>query len=220
MKRLLVSALFLIVMVYLVIQTEFGHLIRTGNLEQIAAHIQSYGWIAFLISIVAIVVQTFFPIVPFVLLAGANVIAFGLWLGFAISWTGAVLAALANFFLARYVGRDWAEKKMGHHSFVKNLNRHAETKGFIVILFARWIPIFPSSAINTAAGISKVPFQAFLFATMLGKGPAVLFESVLGHYLIHWEQHKGKLLLIALGLCLFMLGINYVKKKKNSTLLS
>lgn len=161
MKRLLVSALFLTVMICLVMQTEFGHLVRTGNLEQIAAYIQSYGWIAFLISIVAIVVQTFFPIVPFVLLAGANVIAFGLWLGFAISWIGAISAALVNFLLARYVGRDWAEKKIGHHSFVKNLNRHAETKGFIVILFARWIPIFPSSAINTAAGIQRFHLRCF-----------------------------------------------------------
>jgi uncharacterized membrane protein YdjX (TVP38/TMEM64 family) len=220
LKRLLFSAIFLIVMIYLVMQTEFGHLIRTGNLEQIAAHIQSYGWIAFLISIVAIVVQTFFPIVPFVLLAGANVVAFGLWPGFAISWTGAVLAALANFFLARYVGRDWAERKMGHHSFVKKLNRQAEERGFIIILLARWIPVLPSSAINTAAGISIVPFRLFLFATLIGKGPAVFFESVLGHYLLHWEHHKGKLLLILLGLCLFMVGINYVKKKKKSTLLS
>jgi len=220
LKRLLFSALFLTVMLYALMQTEFGHLIRTGNVEQIAAQIELYGWIAFLISIAAVIVQTFFPVVPFVLLAGANVLAFGFWLGFAISWIGAVLAALTNFLLARYVGREWAEKRMEHHSFVKNLNRYAETKGFIVILFARWIPILPSSAVNTAAGISKVPFRAFLFATLIGKGPAVLFESLLGHYLIHWEQHKGKLILIVLGLCLFMLGIGYVKKKKKSTLLS
>ncbi|AMA73816.1 MULTISPECIES: TVP38/TMEM64 family protein [Aneurinibacillus] len=220
MKRLLLSAFFLIVTIYLVMQTEFGHLIRTGNLEQIAAYIQSYGWVAFFISIIAIVLQTFFPIVPFVLLAGANVVAFGLWPGFAISWVGAVLAALANFLLARYVGREWADRKWGHHSFAKNLNKYAETKGFIVILFARWVPVLPSSAVNTAAGISKVCFRTFLLATTLGKGPAVLFESVVGHYLVHWEQHKGKLLFIAFGLCLFMLGISYVKRKKKLTLLS
>jgi uncharacterized membrane protein YdjX (TVP38/TMEM64 family) len=213
-KRTLFSAFFLLIIVYLLMQTKFGHLIRTGNLEQIATYIQSYGWLAFLISILAIIVQTFFPVVPFVLLAGANVLVFGLWLGFMVSWVGAVLAAMANFLLARYVGKEWAEKKMGHHSFVQKLNRYAETKGFIIILFARWIPILPSGAVNTAAGISRVPFSIFLAATILGKGPSILFESVLGHYLVHWEQHKGKLLLIGLGLCLFMLAIHYVKKKK------
>jgi uncharacterized membrane protein YdjX (TVP38/TMEM64 family) len=217
-KRTLFSAFFLLIMIYLLMQTEFGHLIRTGNLEQIATHIQSYGWLAFFISIFAIVVQTFFPVVPFVLLAGANVLAFGLWPGFMVSWVGSVLAAMANFLLARYAGREWAEKKMGHHSFVQKLNRYAETKGFIIILFARWIPILPSSAVNIAAGISKIPFSVFLAATILGKGPSILFDSVLGHYLIHWEQHKGKLLLIGLGLCLFMLAIHYVKKKKSTLL--
>ncbi|WP_052947731.1 TVP38/TMEM64 family protein [Aneurinibacillus tyrosinisolvens] len=219
MKRIIFSVLFLVVIIYFVMQTEFGHLLRTGNIQQVAEYIQSYGWVAFLIAILAVMLQTFFPVVPFVLLAGANVIAFGLGLGFAVSWTGAVFAAIANFFLARYAAREWAERKMGHHSFVKNLNRHAETRGFVVILLARWIPILPSSAVNTAAGISKIPFRAFLFATLIGKVPAVFFESLLGHYLINWEHHKGKLVLILIGLILFMLGLNYLKKKK-STLLS
>ncbi|MFT9847229.1 TVP38/TMEM64 family protein [Aneurinibacillus sp. REN35] len=219
MKRLLVSALVLVIIIYLIMQTTFGQIIRTGNLEQIAVHIQSYGWIAFLIAIAAMVIQTFFPVIPFVLLAGANVLAFGVWPGFFIGWIGAVLAALINFLVARYIGRDWAEKKIGHHSFMKKLNRYAETKGFMIILLSRFIPVMPSSMVNTAAGISSVSFQAFLFATLLGKGPVVFLESVLGHYLMNWEQYKGELFLIVLGLGLFMLGIHYVKKKKSTLLL-
>lgn len=220
LKRIMFSALFLAIVIYLIMQTEFGHLIRTGNVDQVATYIQSYGWIAFFIAILAVVIQTFFPIVPFVLLAGANVIAFGLWTGFLVSWIGAFAAAVVNFFLARYAARDWAEKKMGHHSFLKNLNRYAETRGFLIILLARCIPVIPSSAVNTAAGISKISFRSFLLATLLGKIPAVFFESLLGHYLINWEDHKGKLTIIMIGLALFVLGLHYLKKKKKSTLLS
>jgi uncharacterized membrane protein YdjX (TVP38/TMEM64 family) len=220
LKKIIFSVLFLGVVIVLIMQTELGQMLRSGNIQEVAANIQSYGWVAFFIAIAAVVIQTFFPVIPFVLLAGANVLAFGLWVGFGVSWFGAVMAALANFALARYTARDWAEKKMGHHSFVKNLNRHAETKGFIIILLARWIPVLPSSAINTAAGISNIPFKWFLLATLLGKIPAVFFESVLGHYMINWEAHKGKLVFIGIGLVLFMVGINYVKKKKKSTLLS
>lgn len=220
MKRIIFSVLFLAIMIYFVMQTEFGQLVRTGNVEQVAEYIQSYGWIAFLIAILAVVIQTFFPIVPFVLLAGANVMAFGLWTGFLVNWVGAVAAALANFFLARYAARDWAEKKIGHHSFLKNLNRHAEKRGFFIILLARWVPVLPSSVINTAAGISKVPTIWFVLATLIGKVPAVLFESFLGHYLMNWEHHKGKLTIIIIGLVLFVLGLHYLKKKKEPTLLS
>ncbi|BAU29299.1 putative membrane protein YdjX (TVP38/TMEM64 family) [Aneurinibacillus soli] len=220
MKRIIFSVLFLAIMIYFVMQTELGHLVRTGHVKQVAEYIQSYGWVAYLIAILAVVIQTFFPIVPFVLLAGANVMAFGLWTGFLVNWVGAVAAALANFFLARYAAHDWAEKKIGHHSFLKNLNRHAETRGFLIILLARWVPILPSSVINTAAGISKIPIIWFVLATLIGKVPAVLFESFLGHYLIHWEHHKGKLIIIIIGLVLFVLGLRYLKKKKEPTLLS
>ena len=214
MKRIIFTFLFLATIIVLVLQTNFGHLIRTGDIEQIAKEIQSYGWIAIFVSMGAIVIQTFFPVVPFVLLAGANVIAFGLWFGFSISWVSAVAAALSNFLIARYALRDWAESKMGHHQFVRKLNNQAETKGFWIILFSRLIPVLPSSAINTAAGISKVSFRSFFFATILGKLPAVFFESILGHFVINWEENKGKLVLIFAGLLLFTFALKFFKRKK------
>lgn len=218
MKRILTTILFLVLVIALVMQTDIGHLLRTGNIEQIAHMIQSYGWIALFISMAAIIVQTFFPVIPFVLLAGANVIAFGLWYGFVISWTSAVLAAILNFILVRYAARDWAERKMGHHSFVKKLNEQAEKRGFWIIFAARFIPVLPSSVINTAAGVSKVVFPSFFFATLFGKLPAVLFESILGHYVINWEENKGKLILIFIGLLLFTLSLKFFQKRKKKML--
>lgn len=214
MKRILLTILFLAVIITLIMQSDFGHLIRTGNIDLVAKEIQSYGWISIFISLGAIVVQTFFPVIPFVLLAGANVLVYGLWLGFAISWIAAVLAALSNFLLARYAAKDWAERKMGHHSFVKKLNQQAEQRGFWIILLARFIPVLPSSAINTAAGISKVRFSNFFLATLLGKFPAVFFESILGHYMINWRENKGKLIIILVFLILITLGIRVIKQKK------
>lgn len=214
MKRILTTLFFLTLIIVLVMQTNIGDLLRMGNIDQIAQIIQPYGWIALFISIIAIIFQTFFPIVPFVLLAGANVIVFGLWYGFAISWSAAILAAILNFLLARYAARDWAERKFGHHSFVQTINKQANERGFWIVLFARFIPVLPSSAINTAAGISKVTFRSFLLATLLGKFPAVFFESVLGHYVINWEENKGKLILIFIGLILLTLSLYYFKKSK------
>lgn len=214
MKRIIFTFLFLVIIIISVMQTDFGHLIRSGNIEQVATEIQSYGWIAIFVSMGAIVIQTFFPVVPFVLLAGANVMAFGFGLGFSISWFSAVFAALSNFLLARYALRDWAESKMGHHNFVRKLNNQAETRGFVIILLSRLIPVLPSSAINTAAGVSKVSFRSFFFATILGKLPAVFFESILGHFVINWQENKGKLILIFIFLLVFTLTLNYFKRNK------
>jgi uncharacterized membrane protein YdjX (TVP38/TMEM64 family) len=218
MKRILTTILLLILVIALVMGTDFGHLLRTGDIDQIAQMIQSFGWVAVFISMGAIILQTFFPVVPFVLLAGANVIVFGLWYGFILSWAFAVLGAIFNFLLARYAARDWAERKMGHHAFVQKLNQQVESRGFWIILLARFIPVLPSSAINVAAGISKVLFSSFFFATFLGKLPAVFFESVLGHYVINWQENKGKLILIFIGLLLFTLSLKFFKKRKKKLL--
>jgi uncharacterized membrane protein YdjX (TVP38/TMEM64 family) len=214
LKRILFTILFLVLAIFLIMQTEIGHLLREGNVEEVARNIQSFGWIALFIAVGAIIIQTFFPVIPFVLLAGANVIVFGLWFGFAISWTSAVVAAMLNFLLARYAARDFAERKMGHHPFVQKLNEQSEKRGFWIILMARFIPVLPSSVINTAAGISRVLFPHFFYATLLGKFPAVFFESLLGHYVIHWKENKGKLILIAIALLLFTLSLIYLKKRK------
>ena len=81
------------------------------NLEAVVDMLQSWGPWAALLGGGLIFIQTFIPFIPFLVLAGANVLVFGLWGGFWVTWVSAVLASILMFYLARTVGRDWAKRK-------------------------------------------------------------------------------------------------------------
>lgn len=80
--------------------------------------------------------------------------------------TGATLAFLA----ARYLLRDWVERKFGHRlgsiqdGFAKN--------AFSYLLTLRLIPLFPFFLVNLVSGLTRVTVGAFIAATALGIIPA------------------------------------------------
>jgi uncharacterized membrane protein YdjX (TVP38/TMEM64 family) len=199
--------------VYFIGFTHSGTEIRHTNIEQLAEHMQAFGIFSLLIGMCAIFVQTWIPIFPFVLIAGANMLVFGVYEGIAINYGMTCLAAVTSFAFARYYGHDWVSAKLVRFPNIQTFNERLEQKSFRYILLARLIPIIPSSLINFAAGMSKVKFRPFLFATMLGKLPIVVLESFMGYDLIHFREHKHRLFLL-LFLFLVLLGVgSWIRKK-------
>ncbi len=212
MKFLLLFAA-LTLAVYLLFFTELGRLFTHSNVPQLSAELSSFGVYSVLFGVLAVLLQTFFPVVPFVVVAGANVLVFGLWRGFAINYLSAVSGALLAFLFARYLASDWAEKKLSRYPTVQKFNRKLESRGFLYILLGRFIPVIPSTAINFGAGVSKISLRHFTYGTLIGKLPAVLFESMLGHDLLHFKQYKERLFILAV-LFLLLLGIGALINKK------
>ncbi len=205
MKKALIPLFAILLIGLMLTQTQLGTVLRTGNLDTIAAYIQSFGWLAVIISGVVVALQTFFPFIPFFLIAGVNVIVFGAVGGVLVTWLSAVTGACLSFLLARYVAYDWAQARVGQLPFFQKLNAQASRRGFQIILMARLIPVIPSGMINLAAGLSPIRFSAFLLATFIGKLPITLFESVLGHDLLNIRTHTGRFfaMLAVLGLLMW-----------------
>jgi uncharacterized membrane protein YdjX (TVP38/TMEM64 family) len=88
-----------------------------------------------------------------------------------------------------------------------------ERSGFLYVLFGRLIPVIPSSLINMGAGVSKIRFRPFLFATLLGKFPIVFLESQITNYLLHFKQYRGRLLLL-LAIFATLIAIGYAFRKR------
>ncbi|WP_139491353.1 TVP38/TMEM64 family protein [Brevibacillus dissolubilis] len=206
MKKAIVPILTILVILVVVTQTHLGHVLRSGNIDEIAGYIKSFGFLSIGISAVITILQTFFPFIPYFLVAGVNVVIFGPVFGFVLTWLSAVTGACLSFLLSRYVAHDWAQAKVGHLPFFQKLNKHAERDGFRIVLMARLIPVIPSGVINMAAGLSKVSFTGFLLATLLGKAPITFFEAILGHDLLNFSEHKLRFLLVMGVLGLLMWG--------------
>lgn len=186
-----------------------GEHVRSGNLEELVIYLKSFGWVAVLMGTVAIGLQTIFPFVPYLILAGANVLVFGLYYGFVINWTGAMLGAILAFLLARKWGRNWAHGKLKNQKQMEWFNERLDRHGFWIVLLVRVIPIVPPSLVNVLAGLSRIRFSTYLAATMIGKIPSVWIGSLISHDLIHFDEYKGRIAVVAIIL-LTITGLGYV----------
>lgn len=151
---------------------------KLQNPHALQTVILQLGWKGILLDLFVISIQMLFPIIPFALLAGMNIILFGWALGFALSLTGSLLGSTISFGLARSLGQDWAQPKLAKLGKWAKLS---EAKNFYLIILARLIPILPAAAVNYAAGISPMKFTSFFWATLLGKLPMIAWESWVGH---------------------------------------
>lgn len=153
----------------------YPHLQNAAALQSL---IIGLGWKGVLLDILIISIQMLFPIVPFALLAGINIILFGPIGGYLLSLFGSVLGSSLGFWLARLLGQEWAKPK------IQKLGKYAElpeSRSFFIVLIGRMIPVLPAAALNFAAGLSPMKFRSFFLATLLGKIPMIAWESLIGH---------------------------------------
>lgn len=191
-------------LIHFVFFTKTGGRLTHANVQQLSELLRSFGPFAILLGMAAVLVQTVVPFVPFVFVAGANVLAFGLVKGFVINYTMAVFGSWIAFFFARHFGHDWAERKLAKFAAVRQFSRRMETHGFFYVLVGRLIPVLPSTVISLAAGVSSVKPRHFIAATIIGKLPMIVLESFIGHDLLHFRRYRSRLLVLLLIFVLLM----------------
>src|SRR5207244_3681945 len=81
-------------LIYFLFYTKTGLKLTHTNIKDLSVYLKSFGGYAIFIGIAAILVQTFIPFIPFMLIAGGNVLVFGLVYGFMINYIMSCLAGL------------------------------------------------------------------------------------------------------------------------------
>jgi uncharacterized membrane protein YdjX (TVP38/TMEM64 family) len=203
----------LVILIYFLFYTPTGIKLTHTNMHQLAALLQGLGIYGKIIGMLLVVAQTFFPFIPFVVVAGTNVAIFGLKWGFVVNYLMSLIGAFSSFFFARYYGHAWVENKMQRFPAVTQFSKRMESSGFIYVLLGRLIPVIPSSAINLAAGLTKVRFSQFLLGTLIGKLPIVFLESMIAHDLFHFRKYKDRLLLLLILFALLIIIGHWFKKR-------
>jgi uncharacterized membrane protein YdjX (TVP38/TMEM64 family) len=82
---------------------------------------------------------------------------------------GATLGATAAFLVARFILRDWVEKKFGDK--LKPFNKGFSENAINYLLFLRLVPLFPFFLVNLVSGLTKVRLPVYFFGTMFGVMP-------------------------------------------------
>lgn len=141
-------------------------------------YISSFGHFAALIFIAISSVRTlliFFPFFIMVVLGGS---IFGPLYGFIYSMISVFISANIAFMISRYLGKDSVQKLLRGRA--KNVNLKIEQHGFKIIFLMRISSIFPFDILNYMAGLTKVKYKHFIFATVLGGIPEIFSLTYLG----------------------------------------
>lgn len=182
------------------------------NIAEISSYIKTFGVLAPLVAFFLFALQAAVPVFPYIILAAAGGMLFGLKWGFLLSWLGALAGACLAFGLCRLLGGEWARKTIKHRLGYDV--RAIDTEiAFWSILIARLIPVIPTPAINVAAALSEVPFWNFFFSSALGKIPTAILYTGLGIYLFKAQDIKEALLIIA-GVLIALAGIRYFVRQR------
>jgi uncharacterized membrane protein YdjX (TVP38/TMEM64 family) len=117
------------------------------------------------------------PKTVFSLAAGA---VFGVAEAIPVVVGGAVAGAVCAFFIGRVLGRDVAQRLTGAR--LERVDDLLERRGLWALLVARLVPLVPFTAINYAAGLTRLPLPTFVFATAIGILPATSAYVTVGAY--------------------------------------
>jgi len=153
--------------------------------------IQAYGQIGLL---VVMIIQTIIAPIPseaLLIFSGAigikiiDIVIFG--------GLGTIIGSIIAFYIAKVGGKPIITKLIGS-KWIGRVDNWVERNGTKAILFTRLIPIIPFDLISYMAGITKLRFRNYLFATVVGAFPRVLMLALIGFYA------KGLLSFLGIGL--------------------
>jgi len=108
----------------------------------------------------------------------------GTWVGSVLALICETLACAINFSWARFVARHWVQTKLARsgrfREWMVGLDDALAADPFFALLSLRLLPIGNNLLLNLAAGVSHVPWRAFICASALGYVPQTLIFAMLG----------------------------------------
>ena len=159
-------------------------------------------FISLILGIFIIILESIIPILPLAAFIAINVIIFGNFLGFIISWIATIIGCSISFFIFRkgiskYFYRHIITKKRGNE-LMKKISNLSFSK--LVLILA--IPFTPAFSVNIGAGLSKMSYKKYLLALIISKLSIVYFWGFIGTTFIKSITDIG--VLIKLGVILFI----------------
>lgn len=155
------SFLCFLVLIIIFVSTETFSLLIRGDFLAI---VESDGlWMLLMLSLVLMIIQNLFTVIPLILLISINVTMYGFLNGYIWSWITSIVGALISFIIVRFWFQDLFIKKVN-----ENIKEKIENNGFAYVFVGRIFPFVPTSLINIVAGASSIKLKHFTLSTVLG----------------------------------------------------
>ena len=181
------------------------------NLAVLSGYVQHFGAWAPAVAFLLFIIQAALPVFPYIILAAAGGMLFGLKMGFILAWTGALTGACLCYWVCRLLGHSplsqWLYSRYGY-----DVDNHNPWVAFWTIMISRVMPFVPTPFINIAAALGGVSFGNFFLASAIGKIPTAFLYTGLGLALFNARDIDTILLIIA-GTAIFLLAFRALARK-------
>lgn len=178
-------------------------------LAEIRSWVDAAGWagpVAFALLYAAL---TLTP-VPASLVGVAGGALFGLPVGLAMVFAGAMVGAVAGFGGARYLGRDTVLRFVGRR--LLRLDDLVRRRGLVAVVAARLVPLVPFTTLNVACGLTAVSLRDYVLGTAVGILPAATAYVTIGAY--GADPGSTPFLLAVAGLVVLAAGGLYAARRR------
>ncbi len=152
-------------------------LMKGMSLQQLKVAIESLGSMASIVFIMICVVRGL-VFIPCGLLSILGGLIFGPLLGTVFTLVGLTAGSVITFYLARGLGKSWAERALGHK--YDRYEGYISKDSFYSIFLMRVVPILPFDVVSSIAGISRARVDKYILATLLGSVPGVFIYVFFG----------------------------------------
>ncbi|WP_330396885.1 TVP38/TMEM64 family protein [Anaeromicrobium sediminis] len=190
-------------------------LMKSLNVDAVKAYILSFGIWAPIVSFLLMIFQSVAAPLPAFLITFSNAALFGWVKGALLSWFSAMAGAVLCFYIAKFFGRDVAEKLTSKYA-LESVDVFFDKYGKYAILIARLLPFVSFDIVSYAAGLTSMSFWSFFWATGIGQLPATLVYSYIGDMLVGDVKMVvfGLLMLFSVSVLMFLLKKMWNDKNK------
>jgi len=147
------------------------------------------------------IVRTLFFIPVSILMIASPFIFGGFWIGLLMAGIGEIIGAVVGFIFARYYGQDFFQKAQKKSKTMQIINEKMNNFGALAVGVLRLTPV-TFDIINFGAGVSKMKFSHYFWATFFSVWPDCLTYVAIGAAINNPYSliYSGITILLLLGL--------------------
>ncbi len=153
--------------------------------EGAVAWLKNYGQWAWAVALGLLSADLFLPLPATAVMAALGYV-YGPLVGGLIGTLGSMIAGCLAYSICRALGRNAAVRLVGEHDLLRGEVLFQRFGGWLVTL-SRWLPLFPE-VVACMAGLTRMPWPAFLIAMLCGCLPMAFTFAAVGHA---GEQHPA-----------------------------
>ena len=193
-----------------------GFFQAASSLEGLRTYISRFAPYSYLFFFLVQFLSVVLAPIPSNITAAAGGVLFGTWPSFLLTFGAVAAGSLLVFWLARVLGRDFADRIVSQ-KLSEKYQAILRAKAPVFLTLAFLFPFFPDDMLCILAGFTSLSFRHFTVIVLLTRPWGLLFACALGGAtlgLSPWVMVPVALL----GLVLFLLGLKYGDKLEESIL--